>query len=520
MVGWFREQERNVLRKVRYAYTGNGLQEGYTVADLTFDQNEESEKFGTRSVRYIQHAVELGAQGFFRMYGFRNKPQKGVFGSEEKKVQPRPRIEPSFDMADPGTVDFIRESSFDFWNDVHENTRADLIRELSDGMRAGETNRDIQKRVQGVFDGTTRGSAPRARMIARTEVNGAVNGGQWQAALQSDVVDRKQWLNAKDDEVRRRTDASPFTHRIAEVVKIKEVFTGTGESMRFPGDPRGSVGNRVNCRCVAVMLAYEVPEVETAVPPREAETAEEGMAIVRQEWEELLADRQQARDAFRGAISAGESEAAIAGAARQSDRAAGRVREWIYGGNTRLQNVISKDTFRRPDGSLGFTGSQRQEIRRFLRKFASLTDRDLWRNMDRSALRVIDVGSSRAAQSGSFLYVRSDQRVVWHEMAHCLEQSNPHILQAAKSFLNRRTAGETAERLVDLGYPGYSISEMVKKDRFRDPYVGKIYRNSTEVISMGIEQLQEVRMAEQFWQDDPEYFYFIMAVLRGRIPRR
>jgi len=105
-------------------------------------------------------------------------------------------------------------------------------------------------------------------------------------------------------------------------------------------------------------------------------------------------------------------------------------------------------------------------------------------------------------------------------MAHCLEQSNPHILQAAKSFLNRRTAGETAERLVDLGYPGYSISEMVKKDRFRDPYVGKIYRNSTEVISMGIEQLQEVRMAEQFWQDDPEYFYFIMAVLRGRIPRR
>ena len=47
-------------------------------------------------------------------------------------------------------------------------------------------------------------------------------------------------------------------------------------------------------------------------------------------------------------------------------------------------------------------------------------------------------------------------------------------------------------------------------------YVGKTYaNNSTEVFSMGMEQLYKDPIS--FAEDDPEYFKFIVGVLRGDI---
>ena len=518
MVRWFREQEREVLRRVRSGYVQGGLREGLQVADLTFDQVEEAERFGQRSVPYIQKAVELGAQGFFSMYGFRMKPQKGTFGAEEKKVQPRPRIEPTFDMDDPGTVAFIREASFDFWDDVHRNTKTDLIRELGEGMRAGETNRDIQRRVQGVFDGTTRGSAPRARMIARTEVNGAVNGGAWQAGLQSDVVDRKQWLSARDGDVR----TTPFNHRISEIVKIKEVFTGTGEAMRFPGDPRGSVGNRVRCRCSAVMLAYEVPEVEVAVPERrEPETIEEAIKGAQQEWEPFLQEYEQQKvEALR--LVRGTEEERKQGL-EILEKGSTKLNSMLYSGNSRFRDIASPKVFD-AGRSPAFSREEQRSVRKVLEDLGNITDRSLWKEKGRDLLRMMPAQSGQRAYRESVrCVVHVHKETIFHEMAHYLEASNADVSKAAYSFLEKRTAGQQLVRLTDL-LPGeqFGRDEMCRPDKFRDPYMGKVYtgRVSTEVLSMGIEQMRDAGTALQFWRDDPEHFYFTMAVLRGRIPRR
>jgi uncharacterized protein with gpF-like domain len=66
---------------------------------------------------------------------------------------------------------------------------------------------------------------------------------------------RKEWVSAQDE----RTRTSPpdeFDHIEADgqVVDMNEAFTVGGEQMMFPGDPGGSAGNIINCRCAVVYL--------------------------------------------------------------------------------------------------------------------------------------------------------------------------------------------------------------------------------------------------------------------------
>lgn len=109
-------------------------------------------------------------------------------------------------------------------------------------------------------------------------------------------------------------------------------------------------------------------------------------------------------------------------------------------------------------------------------------------------------------------------RTIAHEIAHGLEKSNADNLQAANDFLNYRTRGEVPVRLKKLRPNQYRSNEMTRPDKFADPYVGKLYgtvgnQNYTEVISMGVEQMFADPL--KFAQEDPEYFDFILTILRG-----
>ncbi len=110
--------------------------------------------------------------------------------------------------------------------------------------------------------------------------------------------------------------------------------------------------------------------------------------------------------------------------------------------------------------------------------------------------------------------------VVVHEMGHWLEYSDPAIHEKALAFLDGRTAGEKAQRLSSL-FPGrgYRASEITKKDKFQEPYTGKIYirdgvQNATEIISMGLEHMYEDPIA--FATNDPDFFDFIFNLARGQ----
>lgn len=138
-------------------------------------------------------------------------------------------------------------------------------------------------------------------------------------------------------------------------------------------------------------------------------------------------------------------------------------------------------------------------------------------------------GRSPNARSGFFqqenkMYIRSDAKppTVAHEMAHWLEVSSSHVHKRCVEFLEYRCAGETSEKLSKLtGINRFRSSETARKDKFFSPYCGKDYydgkggRLATEILSMGIQQVLDKPL--QFMQEDPEYFAFVILLMRGAI---
>ena len=62
----------------------------------------------------------------------------------------------------------------------------------------------------------------------------------------------KEWIAGSDARVRP-------AHREADgqIVKFDEDFLVGGESLAYPGDPRGSAGNVINCRCSTAPIPDE-----------------------------------------------------------------------------------------------------------------------------------------------------------------------------------------------------------------------------------------------------------------------
>jgi hypothetical protein len=91
--------------------------------------------------------------------------------------------------------------------------------------------------------------AYRVETIARTETMRASNAGA--DALYKDWgVRQKEWISTNDKRVRTYENGK-YDHLAAngQVVGIDESFTVSGEKLRHPGDPNGSLGNTINCRC-------------------------------------------------------------------------------------------------------------------------------------------------------------------------------------------------------------------------------------------------------------------------------
>lgn len=170
----------------------------------------------------------------------------------------------------------------------------------------------------------------RSTMIARTETIGALNQGEYDAALSGDVVSTKEWLTQGDDRVRD-------THADCEAegqIEIADEFETNG--MLHPGDPNGDADEVINCRCT--LLYYS--EGDSA--PIEGEDIQEdsepaGLVSVRR----ATAKREKAREErMAELIRSVAAEAAASGktvadvmTARMDrlERAAAETKEWLEG---------------------------------------------------------------------------------------------------------------------------------------------------------------------------------------------
>lgn len=139
---------------------------------------------------------------------------------------------------------------------VPQDTLAKRLGEdLQRGLSAGDDFAGLAGRVEQRFDDM---ESWKARQLARTGGNGSFERGQLEA-FRDAGIDARSWLSERDSRVRD----GRYNHREpdGQVQSMSDPFLVSGESLMFPTDPAGSVGNIVNCRC------SQRPEFADALEP-------------------------------------------------------------------------------------------------------------------------------------------------------------------------------------------------------------------------------------------------------------
>lgn len=143
-------------------------------------------------------------------------------------------------------------------------------------------------------------------------------------------------------------------------------------------------------------------------------------------------------------------------------------------------------------------------------------------------IKVHQTYNVRASQSGHSVNLHNDENVgsIVHEVAHQLEEDNPHMLINSLSFASARTGDEKQKALKKFS-SSYKKDEYCKPDKFFDPYCGKLYTlyggkdrqflhaTASEIMSMGVQRVFEDPIS--FAKEDREYFDFVIANLRGEL---
>lgn len=97
----------------------------------------------------------------------------------------------------------------------------------------------------------------KAQLIARTETQTAANFGKFEGAklrAQARGVElEKRWIPAQDERTREIHSAMNGSGWIP----LEEKFEVGGELLLYPGDPKGSARNIINCRCDIVFRAVK-----------------------------------------------------------------------------------------------------------------------------------------------------------------------------------------------------------------------------------------------------------------------
>ncbi len=155
----------------------------------------------------------------------------------------------TFDTSRPEIQRFLIEETGKQIRHINETTRKEVIRIIKEGLEQGLAIYDIEQRLIDYFSWCSR---MRAETIARTETLRVVNFGHLEAFRQSEIVAMKQWVATQDERVR---DA--HLEADGQVVELDEPFEVGGEYLDYPGDPKGSPENIINCRCTIVPVLKE-----------------------------------------------------------------------------------------------------------------------------------------------------------------------------------------------------------------------------------------------------------------------
>jgi HK97 family phage portal protein len=154
-------------------------------------------------------------------------------------------LEISFTIDNPAVVNWVKANAYRASRFVDETTSQALGQIIGDALKAGKTLKEIEKDLRGYFDQSIAG---RAKTIARTEVQHAVQHTQMEVWKDAGVVEGKEWLasmlpNGRHNEMHGQTVGlnERFVHPGGELCDAGTEFDGPGGS--------GLADQDINCAC-------------------------------------------------------------------------------------------------------------------------------------------------------------------------------------------------------------------------------------------------------------------------------
>jgi hypothetical protein len=144
---------------------------------------------------------------------------------------------------------------------VLKRLRPILAEGINQGLGIAQIGRSI---VSDIAEYSGKFAKYRSERIARTEIVGTSNWASVTSVESSGVKDRilKKWLVTEDGR-ERETHQEMMDHPLIPIDDYFEVRNVKGgvDRMKYPGDPNGSAGNVIQCRCTVV---YERVENSTS----------------------------------------------------------------------------------------------------------------------------------------------------------------------------------------------------------------------------------------------------------------
>lgn len=155
----------------------------------------------------------------------------------------------AWDVTNPFTARVLAQAGSQVTG-IGNTTQLNVMRVIKESYEQGLSIPDTAKAIQA---GMADAAADRARLIARTELAGAVNGGSLAAvhivAKATGDTYTKTWLTAPGALYPRHEDYDGLDE---QSVPLAGYFDVGGYSLQHPGDPAGPPEEVCNCRCTMV----------------------------------------------------------------------------------------------------------------------------------------------------------------------------------------------------------------------------------------------------------------------------
>lgn len=153
----------------------------------------------------------------------------------------------------------LKVSALPITNYTRKYITEHLVREVDSGKDLNTAIEDFQELA---IDGNSAIAMIRAAKIARSEATRSLSFGGLIGAYMSGVDVDKVWITCEDERVRgfpNYYSATPHTDLDLSEADIWGSFYN-GENIDFPGDPKASASNTVNCRCAMFFKQKDNPE--------------------------------------------------------------------------------------------------------------------------------------------------------------------------------------------------------------------------------------------------------------------